>query len=178
LKLPKANTPEWVGLKRKLLTVSQFGAFLLTAFGGFYSNIAPPDDDLRFWPSYASLVAGLAFVACKGLSKTTRRLIMGFAIAFAALFPVYYFAEYQQLTAKYVTSKVICGTQYTTRGAEYVAKYPDISKEDLVFAFGGKVKDIWTENSINRARLVLGLIYSGGFAFLALALLTGLQESK
>ncbi len=118
------------------------------------------------------------FLVCKGFGKTTRRIIVCFAIVFAALLPVYYFAKYQDLTAKYVSSKVICGTQYKPRGAEYVAKRPDISKEDLVFAFGGKVKDIWTENSIKRARLLLGLIYSSGFAFLALALLTGLQESK
>ncbi len=178
MKLPEKTTPEWLAMKRKILTVSQFGALLLTAFGGFYSNIAPPNDDLKFWPSYASLLAGLVFLACNRLGTTTRRTVMWIAIVFAASLPPYYFSKYQNLTAKYAQSKVICGTQYTARAVEYVAKHPDIGKEELVFAFGGKVKDIWTENSINRARLVLGLIYSGGFAFLALALLTGLQESK
>ena len=150
----------------------------MTAFGGFYSNIAPPDDDLRFWPSYASLVAGLVFLVCKRFGKRTTRKIMWFAIVLAPFFPIYYFSEYLDLTAKYVTSRVICGTQYTTRGAEYVSKHPEIGKDDLVFAFGGKTTDIWTDDSISRARLILGIIYSASFGFLALALLTGLEESK
>ncbi len=103
---------------------------------------------------------------------------MWLAIVFAAIVPVYYFVEYQDLVAKYLQHKLICGTQYKPRGADYVAQHPNISKKDLVFAFGGEVSDIWTENSINRAHLNLGVIYSGGFAFLALALLTALQEPK
>lgn len=176
--LNNTKAPEWSVLKRRLLTLSQFGSFLLTAFGGFYSAIAPPDDDLRFWPSYASILAGFIFLIYSGFGRVIRRRIMWIAIICAAVLPLYYFAKYQQLTAKYSISRVICGTQYTARGADYAARHPDISKEDLIFDFRGKVKDIWTEDSIARARLVLGVIYSCGFASLALALLTGLQDSK
>ena len=177
MKFPKTTTPEWFALKRRLVIVSQVGAFLLTAFGGFYSNIAPPDDHLRFFPSYASLVAGLIFLVSKRFGRATKT-IMWFAIVFAIILPLYYFSEYQELTATYNSSRRICGTQYTTRGAAYVSKHPNIGKDDLLFAFGGKVEDIWTENSINRARMILGVIYSAGFGFLALALLAGLQETK
>lgn len=177
MKFPETATPEWLALRRKLLTVSQFVAFLPTALGGLYSKIAPPDDDLKFWPSYASLLAGLVFLVCKRFGKP-RRIIMWVAIAFAAIVPVYYFVEYRDLVVRYVERKLICGTQYKPRGADYVAQHPNISKKDLVFAFGGELTDIWTEDSINRAHLRLGVIYSGGLAFLALALLTALQEPK
>ena len=100
------------------------------------------------------------------------------AIVFAALIPIYYFSKYQDLTVTYQSATLICGTQYTIQGAAYARKHPNIPKKDLVFDFGGKVADIWTEDSINRAHLLLGVIYSAGVGFLALALLTGLQESK
>lgn len=163
-------------MKQWVATVGQVGAVLLTAFGGFYSNIAPPDDDLKFWPSYASLVAGLIFVACRRLGDKATLALLWLAIPPAIALPVYYYSQYQNLVVKYSTSKVICGTEYTTQGAKKAAETS--TKEDLVFAFQGKVKDIWTEASVNRAHLRLGLVYSSGFAFLALALLTGLHATK
>jgi hypothetical protein len=151
---------------------------LLTLFGGFYSHIAPPDDDLKFWPSYGSLLASLTFLVCNSFGKTTRRIVFGVSVFFAVLLPVYYFAKYQDLIGEFGGSKVICGTEYTARGREFSVRHPDISKDDLLFHFAGKAKDVWTEESVNGVRLLLGLIYSGGLAFLALTLLTGLQESK
>ena len=103
---------------------------------------------------------------------------MWIAIVFAAIAPVYYLSKYQELTVKYQSVMFICGTQYTIQGAAYVNKHPNISKRDLVFDFAGKITDIWTEDSINRDRLLLGVIYSVAVGFLALALLTGLQETK
>lgn len=85
---------------------------------------------------------------------------MWIAIVFAAIAPVYYLSKYQELTVKYQSVMFICGTQYTIQGAAYVNKHPNISKRDLVFDFAGKITDIWTEDSINRDRLLLGVIYS------------------
>ncbi|MGH9931671.1 MAG: hypothetical protein ACREA9_20905, partial [Pyrinomonadaceae bacterium] len=94
------------------------------------------------------------------------------------LLPVFYYWRYQNLTEQYSSSRVICGTEFTRRAAEYESSRPGISKERLILDFGGKTTDIWTEASINRARLTLGLSYSAGFGFLALAILSVLQESK
>jgi hypothetical protein len=165
-------------MKRTALTFVQFGAWGMTLFGGFYSNIAPPDDSLKFWPSYASMLAGLLFIVYRTLSKNVRRRVVAIAIVFAILLPIFYYWRYQNLTEKYSSLRVICGTDPTNRAAEYLSSHPGISKERLIFDFSGKTTDIWTEASINRARLTLGLSYSGGFGFLALAILSVLQESK
>jgi hypothetical protein len=169
---------QFESVKDLLATLCQFGAILLTAFGGFYRNIAPPDDQLKFWPSYGSLLAGLVFLVCIKLGQTTRRVAFLIAVIFAAILPAWYFVEYQNDVRTYATTKKICGTHYTERGGQFAAAHGDISKDALLFAFGGKAEDIWTEESINIVRLRLGFIYSYGLAFFALALLTALQESK
>jgi hypothetical protein len=43
-------------MKRFFLTIGQVGTFGLSAFGGFYERIAPPEDNLKFWTGLASLV--------------------------------------------------------------------------------------------------------------------------
>jgi hypothetical protein len=165
-------------MKRTALTLVQLGAWVMTLFGGFYSNIAPPDDNLKFWPSYASMVAGVGFIVYRKLGQKPRTVIVSIAIVIALLFPIFYYWRYQNLTEKYSSSRVICGTEFTRRAAEYISSHPGISKEKLILDFGGKTTDIWTEWSINQARLTLGVIYSAGFGFLALAILSVLQESK
>src|SRR6266852_5748340 len=87
-------------LKKKILTVSQFGGWILTLCGGFFSKIAPPDDSLSFWPSYASLLAGLVFVVYRNLGLAARKRIVWFAVGLAAVLPVYYLSKYQALTAQ------------------------------------------------------------------------------
>jgi hypothetical protein len=165
-------------MKRLALTITQFVTLLGSLFGGFYTKIAPPDDSLKFWPSYASLLAGLVFIVYVNLGRKPRTLIVSIAIALAAILPIFYYSRYQSLTENYSSSRVICGTEPTTRAAEYISSHPGISKEKLIFDFGGKTTDIWTEGSINRARLTLGLSYSAGFGFLALVILSTLQRSK
>lgn len=173
-----ASSPDLSALRRGLLSATQFGALLAAAFGGFYSNIAPPDQVLKFWPPYASFLAGLIFIVSKRFSITAARIIMWVAIAFAVVLPVFYYAKYQELIVTYSGTKLICGTEYTARGQEYVKEHPAKTGEDLMLDFQGQLKDIWTQDSINHAHLKLGLLYSGGFACLALAVLTGLQEFK
>jgi len=84
LKSLETTAPGWIALKRIAWTAGQFVALLFTVCGGLYSKIAPPDDDLKFWPSYASLLAFLMFLGCKRFGKA-RRIIMSVAIVFAAI---------------------------------------------------------------------------------------------
>lgn len=165
-------------MKRFILTLSQFGTLLLTAFGGFYSRIAPPEDSLKFWPGYASLVAGIAFILIANVKDKVRSVILWISFVPAIACPALYYVKYQGLVAAYGESPVICGTVYTAKGADYTSKNPGKTREELIKDFAGQTAEIWTEDSINRARLVLGLSYSAAVAFLAFAVLTGLQNAK
>jgi hypothetical protein len=175
---PDLVNPTWEVWRQRLLLVSQIGSGVLTLFGGFYSRIRPPDDDLRFWPLYASLVAGLAFVIWINLGEKAGKVIMWLAIFLAALLPICYFSEYQTLTVKYNGSRLICGTEYTTQASEFLRINPGVSKEDLVKSAAGKISDVWTDDSIRHARLLLGLTYSTAAGWLMLALFSGLEELK
>lgn len=165
-------------MNRTTVTTLQVGMWLFTFFGGFYSGIAPPDGSLKLWPSFASILAVLGFFAYMNVGPRVRTLIIGIAIALALIAPIFYVWRYQSLTVKYAGSRVICGTELTKRGSEYKSQHPGISNEQLIFDFIGETTDVWTESSINRARLTLGISYSGGFGFLALASLIMLQMSK
>src|ERR1039458_1049298 len=165
-------------MKRVILTLSQFGTILLTAFGGFYTRIAPPQDSLRFWPGYASLVAGVAFILIANVKDKFRSIILWISIILAIACPVLYYVKYQTLTAAYGQSQVICATVYTAKGADYTSKNPGKTREEFIKDFAGQTAEIWTEDSINGARVVLGLSYSAAVAFLAFAVLTGLQKAK
>lgn len=169
---------ELPALKRLGLTLSQLGTFVLTAFGGFYTRIAPPQDSLRFWPGFVSLVAGIIFIFVTNVRQKVLSVILGFSLVAAVGFPVLYYAAYQNLTAAYAQSQVICGTVYTVKGAEYASKSPGITKAELINAFAGQTAEIWTERSINKARLTLGLLYSLAAASLAFAISTALQKAK
>jgi hypothetical protein len=85
----------------------------LTAFGGFYTRIAPPQDSLRFWPGYAALVAGVAFILISNVKDSVRSVILWISIIPAVACPALYYMKYQTLTASYGESQVINGTVYT-----------------------------------------------------------------
>jgi hypothetical protein len=161
-----------------LLTLGQFTTFVMTACGGFYTRIAPPQDDLRFWPGYASLVAGIVFIIIANTKHKARAVILWISVLFALAFPALYYVKYQALTTAYGGSQVICGTVYTSKGADYTSKNPGKTKEEIIKDFAGQTAEIWTEDSINRARLVLGLSYSVAVAFFSFAVLTGLEQAK
>jgi len=165
-------------MKRFLLTASQFGTFVLTAFGGFYTRIAPPQDSLKFWPGYASLIAGLAFILIANIKDKVRPAILWISIIPALACPAFYYVKYQRLTAAYGESQVICGTAYTPKGSDYTSKNQGKTKEELIQDFAGQTAEIWTEDSINEAKVVLGLSYSSAVGFLAFAALSGLQQAK
>lgn len=167
--------PKW---KRRFLSAGQFGSVPLTIGGYFYLRIAPPQDALKFWPGYASLVAILAFILVRNAKQRVRSVILWISIAVAMVLPACYYVEYQRLTADYGQSRMICGTVYTIKGADYVSRNPGKTREELIEDFAGKTAEIWTENSLTAARVTLGLLYLVAVASLAFALLTGLEEVK
>jgi hypothetical protein len=165
-------------MKRFFLGLSQFGAFTLTAFGGFYTRIAPPQDTLKFWPGYASLVAGIVFLVVANLSKKVRSVIFWISAVLAVIFPISYYVHYQNRTATYGQDRVICGTVYTVKGSEYSARNPGITREELIKDFAGQTAEIWTEDSINKAGVTLGLLYALAVALLGFTVAIKLQDKK
>lgn len=166
-------------MRNVFLSLSQFATFVMTAFGGFYTRIAPPQDSLRFWPGYASLVAGIVFIIITNIKHDKARfVILWISVLLALAFPTLYYMKYQSLTAAYGGSQVICGTVYTAKGADYTSKHPEKTKEEIIKDFAGQTAEIWTEDSISAARLILGLSYSVAVAFLSFAALTGLEQAK
>ncbi len=137
-----------------------------------------PQDDLRFWPGYASLIAGIVFILIANVGDKARSVILWISFIPAIGCPVLYFAEYQARTAPYGDSRVICGMVYTAKGADYASKNPGKSNEDLIRDFAGRTGEIWTDDSINQSRLLLGLSYSAAIGFFGFAALAGLERVK
>lgn len=170
-------------MRRLFITCTQFGSLLLTSFGGFYTRIAPPDDRIKFWTGLASLFGGLLFLGVTNLpprylSGKYRVIVMWTAIIAAAAFPILYISNYDALTERYNEKRVVCGTVYTTKGMQQTSAFPEKTREELIKDFAGQIEEIWTKESINHSRLVLGLSYSTAVGFLAFSALLGLQHLK
>ena len=123
-------------------------------------------------------MAGLAWILVANIKDRVRSTIFWISLFPAIACPLLYYVKYQSLTAEYGDSRVICGTVYTTKGADYASNNPEKTKEELIEDFAGQTAAIWTEDSINKARVVLGLFYSVAVAFLAFAALIKLQNAK
>ena len=167
-------------MKRFIFLLGQVGTLLLSGFGGFYNRIAPPQDRLRFWPGYASIVAGIVFiiVMIAVRSKKARFVILWISIVPTVVCPAIYYNEYLNRTSPYGSARVTCGTVYTSKGSDYSSKHPEETREEIIKDFAGQTAEIWTEESINRSELILGLSYSAALGFLAFSVLTAFQQAK
>jgi len=167
-------------MKRFFLTIGQVGTFVLSAFGGFYERIAPPQDNLKFWTGLASLVAGLVFIVITIAvhSDKARSIILWISIVPAIAGPISYYEQYLKRTSRYGSSEVITGAVYTSKGSDYTSKHPEKTKEQIVGDFAGQTAEIWTEDSINASRLVLGSFYISAVGFLAFTVLTAFERAK
>lgn len=165
-------------MKRGLLTLTQIGAVFLTGFGDFYTRIAPPQDDLRFWSGLASIAAAVVFIIIAAVKDKVPIAILVISAVLTICCPLLYYVNYQALTVPYGRAQLICGTVYTPKGADYVSKNPGETREEIVRDFVGQTGEIWTENSINRSRMILGLSYLAGVASLAFTALVWIERAK
>lgn len=107
-----------------------------------------------------------------------RSAILWVSIILFLVCTVFYYMKLQALTVPYGDARVIRGTVYTPKGADYTSKNPGKTTEEIIEDFAGQTEEIWTEGSINSTRLVLGLSYSAAVAFLELAVLACLRKYR
>jgi uncharacterized membrane protein len=109
------------------------------------------------------IALGLAFIAAQKW-KVRQHLTRWAAVA--ALFLLAALASffgYQHLlfyeTCDYNSGRVVIGTAYTPHGSRYHHDNPSLGCHELLNDFAGSATDIWTEDSINRNRMLLAGSY-------------------
>jgi hypothetical protein len=119
---------------------------------------------LRLAQFIIAVLVGLLFILKRKWNKKSQVKWWSVISAAALVLSVACFTGYQYLlyswTCNYNQQSVVIGTDYTPQGAYYVKQNPQgITCDELVADFAGKVEDIWTKRSINRARLILAGTY-------------------
>jgi hypothetical protein len=137
----------------------------------------------KLWTGFAALVADVAFVIVRLLasSDTSPRVLLALAmiclVLSLGLFFLYFWV-YQTHTIKHAFLVKIAGTEYTLAAEEYRNAHPDLSREQLLLDFAGQTQDVWTRESLTRARLILGGLYSLCIGSLAFGLLLAIEVLK
>jgi len=146
--------------------------FLFAAFSGYLKGIAPPEErSATFATGLASFLALVIFLLISGVSRGTapqKQKALWLRLA-AALFVVCavsglaYKHELDQLTFPYPSdsdgAQYIAGTVPTQMAKPYFDK--DYSASQVVAKFGGPENKqlVWTQESINRAGMLLTTLY-------------------
>jgi predicted membrane channel-forming protein YqfA (hemolysin III family) len=178
-------------LRKEWAAMSQVAAWFLTLIGGF---LLPPaigltkeDSDAwrRFGAFILTVTVGLLFLASRRWKTKPFGVKWTVASVIFLLLAATSFVEYQWLsderTCLYQGQKVVIGTQYTIQGLHHVQANPGISCVTLFEDFTGKADDIWTTNSINHSRILLGTTYIVAlplFAMCVVALVQAISISK
>jgi hypothetical protein len=126
------------------------------------------------------LLAGIVFIVITIAvhSDKARSIILLISIVPAVACPISYYKQYLKRTSRYGSSRVTTGTVYTPKGSDYTSKHPEKTKEQIIGDFAGQTAEIWTEDSIDTSRLVLGLSYISAFGFMAFTVLTAFERAK
>lgn len=161
---------EWLPpLKRSWSTLSQAAACLAAVA---YTLLSPPPvwitgESSGVWRRLGNFIIvialGLAFVAAqKWKSKQHLKWWAVIAVLFL-LASLASFFWYQHLmfyeTCDYNSTRVVIGTAYTPHGKEYHRENPSLRCQELLLDFTGNADDIWTEDSIDRNRMLLAGSY-------------------
>jgi hypothetical protein len=149
--------------------------FLFAMFGGFLTTIAPPEEtEAKFavgLSSFSALIV-LLFIAVfvkKWQQKKYQKIWLGvatFAFILAITSAFFYRSYLNQLTFPYppenTKAEWVRGTELTPLAKEYQASLPAITPAELVANFGGMGNRelVWTQDSINRAKLILLVNYT------------------
>ncbi len=163
----------------------QLVGVLFAAFGGFLTNLAPPDE---LKPAFAVGVASFltlgVLLLISALAKHApvekyKFLWLGSGILTLALFGGLALAYQRNLLLRTfpfprTTSETsyVAGTDLTADGRRYVQENPSSSATDLVLNFGGldQRARVWTEASIAQSRRTLTILYVALVVCLAAAI--------
>jgi hypothetical protein len=172
-------------LKNSVLLVSQFGIFFMGLFGGFLTQIAPPEEEAEFWPGLVTLISCgiflLVWLKSRFVEQSQRErrfyrlalLTLPLSIALLAC----YHGLFEVRTANYTTGRKIIGSVLTDRGQQYKELH-EATNEDLLRSNAGNPQGVWTEWSITESRMLLGSSYALAIGLFALGLIGGCQGLK
>jgi hypothetical protein len=173
-------------MNKKLAMIAQVGLFFMSLFGGFFTLVAPPGNDGKFWTPMATIIAGCAFLFVRLESQslepsTKERKLRRLALA-AIMVSMLSFGYYRWLTetrtAQYNHRAVVIGTQLTDRGRLFKEGHPLDTNSDLLTKTAGNPLAIWTESSVQESRMLLGVFYAFSVGLLALGLISGCEVLK
>jgi outer membrane protein OmpA-like peptidoglycan-associated protein len=163
-----------------LTEVSELGVGLVSLFGGLLKKIAPPERAAMIWTGIASLIAALMFLAVKILglisSDSSSSKILWGGVALGSIVVsliacwIYLLSSDTRTVPWADTSKKIIGTEYSAEAKQYRTDNNVNSDEQLLFEYGGKTSEVWTEASLKRSRRILGIEYAIFVACLAFGL--------
>ena len=154
-----------------LVRATQAVAFLFAISSGFLKKVAPPESS-QFCVGLASLLALCIFLLLSVLSARTFNraavrlwvILGGTFVVIAAASALTYFNNHARLTFIYPSDKpageYIAGTEFTPRAKELSQKH-GLSGSEVLAKFGGLPNRhyVWTQDSIDRARLILVVNY-------------------
>jgi hypothetical protein len=154
-----------------LVRAAQAVVFLFAISSGFLKRVAPPESS-QFCVGLASLLALCIYLLLSVLSATTFNraavrlwaILSGTFVVIAAASALIYFDNHARLTFVYPSDKpdgeYIAGTEYTPRAREFSQAH-GLSGSEVLAKFGGLPNRhyVWTQESINRAQLILVVNY-------------------
>lgn len=164
----------------------EFVAAFLAAFGGFFLNIAPPDDTgVKFVVGVTSFLMLLIFLFVAVFTQSAgnpanRKYWLTIAAVAGVLFAgsaFFYWQAFERLTFLYPLDDIeqvryVNGTVLTKKAEEQALASPNMSRAELLDKFGeNRRQAVWTEESINNANIRLVISYVGMVLTLTLAAL-------
>ena len=155
--------------------------FLFAAFGGFLTNIAPPDQSgAQFIVGISSFLALIALLIVAALARSApgvqyrRRWIIAGVVAFVFVLPATYLYRQSlgQYTWWYPDNKPIhrlrgLDSDFTPSVQDYLKQHPE-DRDPKRLARNFEIDQIWTGPSVDHAGSRLSLLY----AWLVLSLAT------
>lgn len=169
-------------IKQSLTRIAQAGIFFMGLFGGFFPRIAPPEDIAKFWTGLATVVAGTIYLLVvlgarsRGSPPKARYWYLRSFVSLLGVFLLLgYFWVYSSRTVAYGGERKIAGTLLTPHAQKHLQGNPDLSSEELLLHYAGKTEDVWTADSLQESRLLLGGMYTLGIGALAFGLFCGAE---
>lgn len=157
-------------LKKQWNLLTALSAWIATVIGGFWREplATTPHTTTQlglFGQFFLTLSVGLIAIPAYRFRQRrhTQRWVM-VAVTLVLLTPVAYFLYdwfAATWTCPYAGTRVIVGsdTALTAHAKEYKANNPDLTCDQIVWNHAGNVEEIWTKESIETRRLILGFLY-------------------
>ena len=145
----------------RVFIVGIVGSFVIAPPGGVASG--GNTTLINFSKFIVAALAGLILILVhkwnqrKHLARWTLLAVCSLVLSVLAYFAYQHFLDTR--TCKYFDQLAVIGDTYTQIGQNYLRETPNASCSTLLEDFAGKAEDVWTQDSINRSRYVLGLAY-------------------